>query len=202
LVMTILVMMVGLSGVSSYAGGKSFSNYGLADWLEFSGGLLTEIGLHEGGHYIGAKVIGENIKFSGLDWEFEGNPASGKKNAIYLSGFALPMIVAEVALDYPDIPKDDPFVKGIIYGPLLHNIVYIIKDVVNKGGNRNDFEGMERNGLSREVTYPLTLLVPLFQVWRLSGQTEEVYDNSFTSRITPNLYPTHGGLGIYFSFRF
>lgn len=148
-------------------------NY-LLDFSLFVAGVVTQYPLtHEAGHWIAGKATGNNIEFSELGGsKIKGKPSKQDKNIVALSGFIFPIIVSEISLDVP-ISKGNPYVMGLILGPLIHNTSYIIQDIINaKSSGYNDFETMDKAGLDREITYPIALIIPVIQIWRLTRDKE------------------------------
>ncbi|MCK4553317.1 hypothetical protein KAT80_03875 [Candidatus Pacearchaeota archaeon] len=165
---------------------KSTSNF-LLNLLGFGAGLATEVGVHELGHYLGAKASGANMKFQNLSgrWNFEGQASDSQKRITYASGFALPMIVSEALLN-SNAPKDNFYVKGLISAPFIHNLLYVMRDLTGMINNQyNDFEGMSKAGLKREITYPLMLGIPAFQVYRLWKNKESKKIPKYNFSINP-----------------
>lgn len=132
-------------------------------------GIVTQFPVtHELGHYLGGQLVGKNLKVEKIEMQkVDEDLQSNEKNTIAISGFSLPLIVSEITLD-TNIPKNNPYVMGLILGPLLHNTVYIIRDSTGVTGKANDFEMMNKAGLKRSITYPLALILPVIQVWRLT----------------------------------
>jgi hypothetical protein len=64
---------------------------GLRELLKFGAGALTQVEVHEAGHYLGAKVSGTKIEENGRGkWSFSGNPSNGQRLGTSLGGYALP----------------------------------------------------------------------------------------------------------------
>lgn len=144
------------------------ANY-LLDSFLLTAGILTQYPLtHEVGHWIASRATGNNVEFSELGGgTIKGNPSDQDKNIVASSGFIFPMIISEASLDVP-LSKGSPYIMGLIIGPLIHNASYIIQDIFNaKSDKYNDFETMDKAGLGREITYPVSLIIPAIQVWRL-----------------------------------
>lgn len=150
---------------------KKEANYFL-DSLLLTAGILSQYPLtHELGHYLGGRIAGVNLEFEeshigGLN--FKNNLSNQDKNIGASSGFIFPVIVSETMLD-THAPKDNPYIMGLILGPLIHNTSYIVQDLTGiKNDDYNDFETMDKAGIGREITYPIALIIPLVQVWRLT----------------------------------
>lgn len=151
------------------------ANY-LLDSLLLTTGIITQYPLiHELGHWIGGGIVGENIEFSISEfggWNTKKEISNENKNIVSSSGFIFPVIISEAILDTP-APKDNPYVMGLVLGPLIHNASYIIQDSTGvRSRNYNDFETMDKAGIGREITYPIALILPAIQVWRLTRNKE------------------------------
>lgn len=149
---------------------KEEPNY-LLDFSLVAAGILTQYPLtHELGHWFGGRLVGKNVEFSSSNiggGKIGENVSDEDVNIIGSSGFVFPMIVSEIALDTP-LPKGNPYVMGLVLGPLIHNISYIIQDSTKiKDDKYNDFHAMAEAGLGREITYPVVLIIPAIQAWRL-----------------------------------
>ncbi len=137
-------------------------------------GMATQFpATHELGHILSAKLYGKNIKFEKMGrWHFADNFSQEEKSITTVSGFIFPMIMSEIILD-SRIPKDNAYSIGLVWGPLIHNLIYIIQDSTGaREDGTNDFEAMSKAGLKRNITYPLALIIPAIQVYRLSQDKE------------------------------
>lgn len=149
---------------------KEEPNY-LLDFSLVVAGIFTQYPItHELGHYFGGRLAQKDVEFrsSNVGGPIIGDEASNEDiNIIGSSGFIFPMIVSEIALDTP-LPKSNPYVMGLVLGPLIHNISYIIQDSTKiKDDEYNDFHLMSEAGMGREITYPVALIIPAIQAWRL-----------------------------------
>lgn len=150
---------------------KAEPNY-LLDFSLVAAGIFTQYPLtHSLGHWFGGRLIEKDVKFSSSNiggWDIEDKEISDQdRNIIGSSGFIFPMIISELALDTP-LPKGNPYIIGLVLGPLIHNISYIIQDRMRiKNDEYNDFHLMSKAGLGREITYPIALIIPAIQAWRL-----------------------------------
>lgn len=135
-------------------------------------GILTQYPVaHEIGHWIGGRVMGNDIEFNASNlggFDIDKRSSRQDKSIISSSGFIFPMLVSEMVID-TSVSKGNPYIMGLIIGPLVHNTSYIIQDLTDsKSDNYNDFETMEKAGIGREWTYSLALIIPAIQCYRLS----------------------------------
>ena len=66
------------------------------------------------------------------------------------------------------VKKDNPFWIGAILGPSIHSLAYILRDATgNIPKDYSDFDGMEKAGLKKEITYPILLGISALQSYRL-----------------------------------
>jgi len=179
-------------------------NFSPDDWVNFVCGIFTQYGVHEAGHYFGGEAVGAGVNFrGGGKWNFSGEPSESDKRAVYASGFALPYIVSEALLDSPRVQKDDPYAMGVILGPALHNLAYIVQDATGIGGGRgNDFAGMSRAGLGREVTYPILMGLAAYQTHRLFKELRSNKKSKKSMKSSFWVSPEKGGLMAGWTYRF
>lgn len=154
---------------AEYPQKKEEPNY-LLDLSLMIAGIFTQYPFtHEVGHYFGGRLAEKDVEFrsSNIGGSIGDETSNEDVNIIGSSGFIFPMIISELALDTP-LPKGNPYVMGLILGPLIHNISYIIQDSSGvKDKEYNDFHLMSEAGLGREITYPVALIIPAIQAWRL-----------------------------------
>jgi hypothetical protein len=169
-----LILFIPLNILAEQNPPEPKTNY-LKDFSLLTAGVLTQYSVHEFGHYIGFLAAGkgsEIIYSHNGNFRLEGDLSNRSKNTIAASGFVLPLVVSETMLD-SKISKGNPYVMGLILGPLMHNTFYITRDLSeNRRNKHNDIHQMNQNGINREITYPLMIILPAIQVYRLSRDEE------------------------------
>jgi hypothetical protein len=173
------------------------SKYSLVDWFKFGTGAVFQFYGHKASHGIGAGLSGTDISYTDLAGNWEYGPGKHSDwQIIVTSGAGLvgPLLVSEWVLRDDDIDKNNPFVMGAIWEPLVHNAIYVVLDVLGslKRGY-NDLEKLDWAGVPKAVTYPLVILVPAIQVWRAYEKGEGNDKSLLASRVNWNVGPTHGG---------
>jgi hypothetical protein len=138
-------------------------------------GLTQRYFIHEWGHSAGAGIIGKEIDQDFIetgDWELKSKITNEDRKIIYSSGMISSMLFSEILLD-AGVSKNNPVVVGSIIGTFIHHVCYAIWDsFLKKEGEDSDFGHMEEAGLSRNITYPIALLIPAIQTYRVLNSEE------------------------------
>jgi hypothetical protein len=164
-------------------------------------GAGIQIVVHEGGHWLGAKIVDREIKFKddyigGFDIIDRKTDTKEEERIISMSGFLLPLTISELALDLA--PNDNPFVVGLILGMAVHNTFYLIQDISGGVNNNdyNDFEVMEQAGLGRGITQSVLIAASVIQIGRLC------MDKNFKSKWGFGVGASENGINMAMNYKF
>ena len=176
----------------------------LADLAEVAAGAGAQYLIHKAGHGVGAAISGTDIKYTDSlgNWEYQTRDRSNIQIiATRASGFGLPLLISQKLLDNDKVPKNNPWVAGLIIGPALHNLIYVAADATNMlNKDYNDIEEMDRAGMGRGITYPLLLGISAIQTYRLVKEIKKSKKSGFNVWVNPPVGRSGFNAGITYRF--
>ena len=123
---------------------------GLADIVKGVGGAIVGLGIHEGSHLLAGKLCDEEV-----DYDFS-NPTqiTYKTNHgnpfIHGAGLMGQTLATEIILGNKKIPKDNPFVLGILAFTIADNLRYAIAPDL-RGKDTGDINNLKETGVNTDI---------------------------------------------------